>query len=309
MVKMKNLNVRLDLQEILEDFYDLYAYINGEFVKGNDARISIWDYGLMYGDGVFEGIRCYNSGIFKLDDHIDRLYGSAKAIGIEDIPLSKREMKLVVIETVKRNSLSNAHIRIIVTRGPGKPGINPKRTKKRTVIITAYPYPAMYGGKIGLRLITSAVRAKSPHSIDAKIKCLDYLDHILAKIQAQIANADDALILDNNSCVAEGTGANVFVVSKSTLYTPFLTAALAGITRATVMELAAKVGYKVFEKDITVYDVYNADEVFLTGTGTEISPVAEVDGRRIGTATPGPITSKLQRLYVALVNEEFRTLI
>lgn len=304
---MKSEKLDVDLRESMEDFYELYAYVNGEFVKGNDAKISVWDYGLMYGDGVFEGIRCYNAGIFKLDDHIDRLYCSAKAIGIVDIPLTKEEMKTAVVETVKKNSLRDAHIRIIVTRGPGKPGINPKRPKKRTIIITAYPYPAMYDDNAGLRLITSAIRTKSPYSIDAKIKCLDYLDHMLAKIQAQTANADDAIMLDNNSCVAESTGANIFIVVKNRLYTPFLTAALAGITRATIMELAQKIGYEASEKDITVYDLYNADEVFLTGTGTEISPVAEIDGRKIGSKTPGPITSKLRQVYADLVNKEYRT--
>jgi len=289
------------LKECVGALYDRYVYIDGRFVKGEEAKISVWDHGLLYGDGVFEGIRAYDGKVFKLDEHIERLLHSAKALKIT-VPLTKEELKRVVLETLRINGLKDAHVRIIVTRGPGIPGLDPKRAARPSVIVTAYPYPPLLGRK-PIRLKTASIRRKSPHSIDARIKCLNYLDSILAKLEAVAAGADDAVMLDVNGFVAEASAANIFVVKGSTIYTPPPIAALHGITRATVMEIARELGYRVEEKNLTLYDLYTADEVFLTGTATEIAPVEEIDGRKIPKA-PGPITQQIINAYQKHVREK-----
>jgi branched-chain amino acid aminotransferase len=290
------------LQEGLEGHYELLVYVDGRFVTGEDAKISIWDHALLYGDGIFEGIRAYDGNVFKLDEHIDRLFNSAKALALT-VPLTKHQMKTVVLETLKRNKLTDAHIRTIVTRGAGKPGLDPKRSVRPSVVVSAYPFPPMLGAR-PVRLVTASVRRKSPHAVDSKIKSLNYLDNILAKIQASVAGADDAIMLDTNGCVAEGTGENVFVVKDDAIHTPSTTACLAGITRATVMDLAAGLGYSVREQSLTLGDLYIADEIFLTGTGAEIVPVGQVDGREIGAESPGPVTVRINDAYQAYVREE-----
>jgi len=294
------------LKEILSDLYDLYVYIDGIFVKGEDAKISVWDHGFLYGDGVFEGIRAYDGMIFKLDNHIDRLFDSMKAIGIENFPLSKDELKKAVIETLRKNSLRDAHIRIIVTRGTGRPGLDPRRSVRPSVIIMTYPFPPWLGVK-PLRVLTASIRRKSPYSIDAKIKSLNYLDNVLAKLQAVSAGFDEALMLSLDGCVAEGTGENIFIVKGEKLYTPPPIAALHGITRATVMELANKMGFETIEKNLTLQEIYTADEIFLTGSGAEIVPVKEIDGRKIGTKAPGPITHKIIETYKKYVRTKYTT--
>ena len=294
-----------DLKGVLGDLYDLYVYIDGKFLRGEDAKISVFDHGLLYGDGVFEGIRAYDGAVFKLDEHIDRLHDSAKAIGIDKIPLTKQELKEALLETLRRNRLQNAHIRVIITRGAGKPGLDPRRSVRPSVIVSAYPFPPLLGEK-PVRLITASIRRKS-YSIDAKIKSLNYLDNVLAKLQAAAVGVDDAIMLDVDGSVGEGTGENLFVIKNEKIFTPSTLAALHGITRATVMQLAQKLGYEVCEKTVTIQELWTADEVLLSGTGAEITPVAEIDGRKIGKEAPGPITQKIRDAYKAYVKKEHRT--
>jgi branched-chain amino acid aminotransferase len=294
------------LRTILGELFNLYVYIDGRFLKGEEAKVPVWEHAFLYGDGVFEGIRAYQDQIFKLDEHIDRLYDSAKGIGIENVPLSKDEMKQAIRETLKRNRLQDAHVRAIITRGSGQAGLDPKRCVRPSVVIMAYPFPPFLGEK-PIRMITASVRRKSPHSVDAKIKSLNYLDNILAKLQAIVAGVDDAVMLDTNGCVAEATAENIFTVKAEKICTPIPTAALHGITRATILELARGLGYDVCERVITPQDLYAADEVFLTGTGTEIASVVKIDGRRIGLKAPGPITKRIQESYRDHVRREHGT--
>ncbi len=292
-----------DLKTILskEGYYNLYIYYDGKFLKGDEARITPFDHGLCLGDGVFEGIRAYNGYVFKLDEHVARLFDSAKALGIT-IPLTIEELKQAIVLTLRKNGLTNAHIRPIITRGPGKLGLDPRRSVRASVIIMAYPFPPLLGEK-AVKLIISSVRRKSPYSVDSKIKSISYIDNIMAKLQANAVGADDAIMLDVNGLVGEACGENIFIVKNAWIYTPPPTAALHGITRAVVMELAEKLGYKAFEKTLTPHDLYTADEVFLTGTAAEIVPVSEVDGRKIGAAAPGHITEKLVEAFKAYVKE------
>jgi len=289
-------------EEILKNLYTLYIYIDGKFLAGGDAKICAWDHALLYGDGIFEGIRAYNGYVFKLDEHINRLYDSANAIVLK-IPLSKVELKTVVLETLRRNNLRDAHIRTIVTRGAGKPGLDPKRSPRASVVVSAYPFPPQLGGK-PVRLITASNRRKSPYAVDSKIKSLNYLDNILAKIQASAMGADDAIMLDINGCIAEATGENIFVIKDRKLYTPPPTACLPGITRSTVIDLAIELDYEFYERNLTPGDLYTADEIFLTGTGAEVVPVGQVDGRNISNGTPGTITSAISIAYKEYVTME-----
>lgn len=293
------------LKEVVKELHDLYVYIDGRFVKGDEAKVSVWDHAFLYGDGVFEGIREYDGRIFKLDEHIDRLFDSAKGIGIR-VPLTKEEVKKVVVETVRRNGLRDAHIRPIVARGVGAPGLDPNRCPRASLIVMAYPFPPILGEK-PVKLLTSSVKRKSPHSVDSKIKSLNYLDNILAKMQSSAVGCDDAIMLDVNGLVAEGTGENIFFVKNGVIYTPTTVAALHGITRATIMEIAADLGYKTVEKDITIQELYSADEVFLTGTGAEVTAVGEIDGRRIGSEAPGVITKKIREEYFNYVRSRYVT--
>lgn len=296
----------LGVNELVDDFFNLQVFINGEFVKGADAKISVWDHGLLYGDGVFEGIRAYKGGVLKLDEHLDRLFDSAKAIKII-IPISRDDIRQIVLEVARRNGLADAHIRIIVTRGIGKPGLDPRKCKQASVIVMAYPFPPLLGHQ-PIRLISSSIRRKAPASVDARIKSLNYLDNILAKLQANAAGADDAIMLDMNGCIAEATGENIFCVKQQVISTPLLTAALPGITRSTVIELARQMGYAAQERSITLGDLYTADEIFLTGSAAEVVPVGEIDGRIINDGKIGTITNKLMSAYEKIVTtKEFVT--
>lgn len=292
--------------EMVGELYDLYVFINGEFVRGADARISVWDHGLLYGDGVFEGIRAYSGGIFKLDAHLNRLADSARAIGLS-LPLGLEDIREVIRETLQRNRLTDAHIRVLATRGVGRPGLDPRRCERASLVVMAYPFPPLLGDK-PVRLISASIRRKSPYAIDARVKSLNYLDNILAKLQAIAAGADDAVMLDVDGCIAEATGENVFCAKNGILSTPLLTAALAGITRATVIDLAREMGYPVQERAMTLGDLYTADEVFLTGTGAEIVPVGEIDGRKISQGKVGKVTARISEAYQACVRSgEFLT--
>ena len=288
------------LAETLHNLYDLWVFIDGQLVKGEAARISVWDHGLLYGDGVYEGIRAYNGRIFRLDEHLARLYDSAHALQLA-IPMTPAEFGAAILATVRANELRDSHIRPVVTRGTGKPGLDPRRAGHPSVIILASSAPPMLGDQ-PVRLMTTSIRRKSPLSVDARIKSLNYLDNILAKLQANAFGADDAILLDPSGYVAEATAQNIFLVKNGRAATPPLTACLPGITRQVVLELATQLDLPVAESWFTPGDLYTADEVFLTGTASEIVAVAEIDGRQIGSGKTGEFTRRLQEDYLALVN-------
>ena len=284
-----------DTSEQLRPLRELYIFVDGRFLKGNDQGVSVWDHGFLYGDGVFEGLRAYDGKPFRLKAHIDRLYESAKGIQLT-IPVSPEELSAIVSKTLEINHLKGAHIRIIVTRGVGGPGLSPRDAIRPSVIVMAYPMPPMLGEK-PIRMMISSVRRRPPVVIDSKVKCLNYLNCILAKIQAITFGADDAFMLDMEGYLAEATGENVFLVKNQVLHTPLLTNALGGITRATVIDIADALGLPVMEKNITVQELYTADEVFVCGSAAEIVPVAEVDGRIVGDGDLGPITHKVREKF------------
>jgi len=278
---------------------ELIFYVNGEWVNENEAKISVMDQAVVHGIAIFEGVRAYNGSIFKLDEHLDRLYRSAENVGIK-IPLTKNELKKICKEFIEKNRLKDAHFRIIVTPGScySWPDEIIKEAKNASVLVFGVPWQRMFEGKErGIRVVTSPLRKIPPECFDPRIKSIDYLTNYLSHQYAIKAGADDALILDTRGFVAEMPGANFFIVKDQTILTPKKHYVLEGITRATVIELAKKHGYSVLEEDITLYDVYTADEAFVCGTAAEITPVIEVDGRKIGTGEPGPITKKLQKLY------------
>jgi branched-chain amino acid aminotransferase len=278
-------------------------YIDGKFYDEKNARISVFDHGLLYGDGIFEGIRAYNSRVFKLKEHIDRLFYSAKAI-LLNIPISHQQMMDAVTATCRENKLRNGYIRLVVTRGPGTLGLNPNRCKNPSVIVIADKiqlYPKEYYER-GLDIITVATTRNLHNAVNPAIKSLNYLNNILAKIEATNGGCEEAIMLNNEGYVAECTGDNIFLVKGNQLLTPPLSAgALYGITRQTVIDLGRLAALEVSEPNLTRYDVFNADEVFLTGTGAEVVPVVKVDGRMIGSGKPGPVTRDLVKRYHELV--------
>src|SRR5579863_6615484 len=277
-------------------------FIDGKFYSERDAKISVFDHGLLYGDGIFEGIRAYHGRVFKLKDHIDRLFYSAKAI-LLDIPMSHEKICQAVIETCRANKLRDAYIRLVVTRGIGTLGLNPRSCKNPSVIIIAgkiqvYP-PELYAR--GMDIVTVPTVRNLHSALNPAIKSLNYLNNILAKIEANNAGVEEAVMLNSEGFVAECTADNLFILKNGELFTPPLSAgALYGITRGTVMELAAQTGMKVTEPNLTRYDLFNADECFLTGTGAEIMPVIKIDGRLIGSGKPGELTRQLVEEYHAL---------
>jgi branched-chain amino acid aminotransferase len=269
-------------------------YIDGVFYADNEAKISVFDHGLLYGDGVFEGIRFYNGRVFKLKEHLDRLYDSARAICLA-IPLSHDEMTQAVLESVRQNNLRDGYIRLVVTRGVGDLGLNPKLCKKATVIIIAANitlYPAELYQK-GLEVITCATRRVSPSALSPAVKSLNYLNNIMAKIEAMQAGAGEGLMLNDQGYVAECTGDNIFVLKNGALSTPPISAgALRGITRQVVIDIAKEFGMPAVEENMTRYELYTADEIFLTGTAAEVIPVVKLDSRPIGDGKPGPVTAR-----------------
>jgi len=277
-------------------------FIDGKFFDESNAKISVFDHGLLYGDGIFEGIRAYNGRVFKLKEHIDRLFYSAKAI-LLSIPMSHAELMAAVVDACRQNKIRDAYIRLVVTRGIGTLGLNPNRCKNPAVIIIAdkiqlYP-PELY--RKGMEIITVPTVRNLHSALNPAIKSLNYLNNIMAKIEANNGGCEEALLLNAEGFVSECTGDNVFIVKEDHVITPPLSAgALYGITRRVVMEIAGESGYKVSETNLTRYDVFNADECFLTGTGAELVPVVKVDGRVIGSGKPGPVTERLVTQYHAL---------
>ena len=277
-------------------------YIDGKYYDEKNAKISVFDHGLLYGDGIFEGIRAYNGRVFKLKEHIDRLFSSAKAILLE-IPLKHAQMMKATVETIRANKLRDCYVRLIVTRGVGTLGLNPRSCKKPVVIIIAgkiQVYPAELYAR-GMDIVTVPTVRNLHSAVNPAIKSLNYLNNILAKIEANNAGVEEAVMLNAEGFVSECTADNLFIIKHGALFTPPLYAgALYGITRGTVMALAEQMGVKVSEPNLTRYDLFNADECFLTGTGAEIMPVIKIDGRVIGTGKPGALTLKLTEKYHAL---------
>lgn len=283
------------------------VYINGKFYEKKDAKVSVFDHGFLYGDGVFEGIRSYSRRVFKLKEHIDRLYESAKTICL-DIPLTKEQLIKAVCETLRINKLENAYIRLVVSRGEGDLGLDPRKCLgNATVVIIAdkialYP-EALY--KKGLEIITVPTIRNLPEALNPQIKSLNYLNNILAKIEAINCGYEEAIMLDSLGYVAECTGDNIFIVKHNELYTPpQCMGTLRGITRDTILEIASKKDIPVHEHVITRHEVYIADECFLTGTAAEVIPVVKVDGRVIGSGKPGALTLKLIEEFHKLTKRE-----
>lgn len=276
-----------------------WIYLNGEYVTKENAKVSVYDHGFLYGDGIFEGIRIYNGNIFKCKEHLDRLYDSAHSINLE-IPLSYEEMQEALVETVRRNGLRDGYIRLVVSRGYGDLGLDPRRCKEATVVIIVEQL-AIYSEEDyvnGLKIVSVSTRRNIPDALDPKIKSLNYLNNILVKIQANLAGVGEALMLNSQGYVAEGSGDNIFIVKNGVITTPpAYIGALEGITRAAIIEICKKIGYEIKEEPFTLHDVYVADEVFLTGTAAEVIAVREVDARVIGSGKAGPITTHLLKEF------------
>jgi len=271
------------------------VFIDGEYYEEDDAKISVLDHGFLYGDGVFEGIRAYNGKVFRLQEHIDRLYNSARAI-LLDIPLKKEEMMENILNCLRKNNLNDAYIRVVVTRGKGDLGMDPSSCKRASIVIIAKEWGALYGDLYdkGLNAVTVSIRRNSYESMPPGIKSLNYLNNILAKVEAKIKGGDEAIILDINGNIAEGSGDNIFIVKDNVIYTPKTTTNLKGITRDIVIKIAeGKFGYTVIEEFFSLFELYTADEIFITGTAAEIAPIVMVDGRTIGNGQPGKITKQL----------------
>ncbi len=283
------------------------VYINGKFYDKENAKISVFDHGLLYGDGVFEGIRSYNRLVFKLKEHIERLFESAKSIML-NIPLSKEELAKAVISALKENNLKDAYIRLVITRGEGDLGLDPRKCRGKAGIIIIADKITLYPDKYyreGLKIITVPTVRNLPEALNPQIKSLNYLNNILAKMEAANAGFDEAIMLDSLGYVAECTGDNIFIVKRGHLYTPpQCMGTLRGITRDAVIELAKKARIFVHEHVITRHEVYISDECFLTGTAAEIIPVVAVDGRGIGSGKPGKLTLGLMKKFRDLTKRE-----
>ncbi|MCK5581654.1 MAG: branched-chain-amino-acid transaminase [Candidatus Omnitrophica bacterium] len=273
-------------------------YLNGKFVAKKDAKISVFDHGLLYGDGAFEGIRSYNGLVFKLQEHVDRLYETAHTLMIQ-LPLTKKQMIKAVVDTLKINKLTDAYIRVVVTRGEGDLGLDPRKCYGAPGIIIIADKIALYPASLykkGMEIITVPTVRNHAEALNPQLKSLNYLNNILAKIEAGTSGFCEAIMLDAHGFVAECTGDNIFIVKKGVLSTPSQ-GRLRGITRDTIMALAEKSKIKVYEGQMTRHEVYNADECFLTGTAAEIIPVVKVDGRLIADGKPGKVTNKMMQLF------------
>ena len=284
----------------------LKVYIDGKFCEKEDAKVSVFDHGFLYGDGVFEGIRSYNRLAFKLTEHINRLYASAKSIML-DIPLSKKGMEEAVISTLKENNLDNAYIRLVVSRGPGDLGLDPRKCKKPTVIVITDNI-ALYSEKYyknGLEILTVPTRRNISEALNPQIKSLNYLNNILAKIEAVNFGYEEAIMLNTEGYVLECTGDNIFIAKNGELLTPpTYLGVLEGITRGAVIDIADSEKIKFYEKVLTRHTLFNADECFLTGTAAEIIPVIKIDSRVIGSGAPGKMTMKLMDEFRKLTKKD-----
>jgi len=283
----------------------LQIYLDGEYVDKSDAKISVFDHGLLYGDGVFEGIRIYNDRVFKLAEHLKRLYDGAKVL-MMDVPIEKDELREAVLETVRRNKLSDGYIRLVVTRGVGDLGLNPIKCPKSSIFIVAdtikiYP-DEIY--KKGMKVITVSTRRNHIEALNPRIKSLNYLNNIMATLEVNRTDAQEGLMLNTDGYVTECIVDNLFIVEEGIIVTPPTSSgALKGVTRDTVIDLAREAGYGVEEKKLTLHEVYICDESFLTGTAAEIAPVTTVDERMISDGNPGPITVDLMKRFKKYAND------
>ena len=282
---------------------DGIVYVSGAWRNAADASISVFDHGLLYGDGVFEGIRAYNGRVFKLERHIDRLFDSAKAIRLE-IPQTHGEVCQLVVETCQRNGISDGYIRLVVTRGPGDLGIDPRKCPRAELIVIARQLTMYAAAAAGIKVVTSTFRRNAPDATSPSIKSLNYLNNILARIEANDRGADEALMLDGQGYVAEATVDNFFIVTEDALLTPPTATNLKGITRETLLEVAASLGIKAEARPFTLFDVWTSKEAFICGTGAEVVPVLSVDGRTIGTGGIGPITCRIVAGYHEVVRSQ-----
>ena len=280
-------------------------FMNDRLVPEEEAKVSVFDHGLLYGDGVFEGLRSYSGHVFRLDAHLDRLWASARAIALE-IPLAKDVVAQAVNDTLAANKLVDGYVRLVITRGAGSLGLDPNRTKNPQVIVIADTislYPREFYEK-GLRIVTAATQRVHSAALSPRIKSLNYLNNLMAKLEGLQAGCVEALMLNHKGEVAECTGDNVFVIRSGSLLTPPPDAGiLEGITRGAVMDIAHAAGIACHEATLTRYDLYTADECFLTGTAAEVIPVVEIDGRKVGSGTPGPITARLTADFHTLVRQ------
>jgi branched-chain amino acid aminotransferase len=280
-------------------------YIDGKFYSEAEAKVSVFDHGLLYGDGVFEGIRIYNGRVFRLEEHLERLWASARSICLE-IPMTRQGMTEALLETIRQNHLREGYIRLIVTRGVGNLGLNPEQCKNPSVIIIAATI-ALYHEDFyrkGLTIVTVATRRSNPASLNPAVKSLNYLNNVMARIEANLAGADEALMLNDAGNVAECTADNVFIIKHGQIFTPPITAgALRGITRSVVFDIAGEFDIEVTEANLTRHDIFVADECFLTGTAAEIVPVVKADGRLIGNGKPGPITMRIIARFREITRE------
>ena len=284
----------------------LWIYLNGKYVSKEEAKISVFDHGFLYGDGIFEGIRAYGGRVFRLEEHLKRLCNSAKAISLE-IPLSREDLKGKVLETLRKNKLKDAYIRLVVSRGEGDLGLDPRKCPHPQVIIITHKI-MMYSEELyekGLEVIVSSIRKNIPAALDSRIKSLNYLNNILAKIEANIQGASEAIMLNKDGYIAECTGDNIFIVKEGTLITPPIwIGALEGITRNTILKLAVKEKIPIKEEPFTISSLYNSEECFLTGTAAEIAPVTKIDKKIIGEGKMGKITRKLMKNFRQLIQNE-----
>ena len=266
----------------------MIIYLDGKYLPDDQARISVFDHGFLYGDGVFEGIRAYNGKIFRLKEHLDRLYDSAKTIDLTP-PISKEEMTEAICETLRRNKLKDAYIRPIITRGVGDLGLDPRKCPKASVLVIAVTWGAMYGDlyEKGLRAVTVSIRRNPAESMPPNVKSLNYLNNILAKIEANYKGGDEAIFFDTNGYISEGSGDNLYIVKNGEIITPPTLNNLRGITRMVLIEIAKSLGITVKEQNLGYFDLYTADELICTGTAAEVAPITWVDGRTIGSGKPG----------------------
>jgi branched-chain amino acid aminotransferase len=283
----------------------MIIYIDGKYLPDDQAKISVFDHGFLYGDGVFEGIRAYDGRVFRLKEHLDRMYDSAKTIDLHP-PLSKDELAEVICELLRKNKLDNAYIRPIISRGVGDLGLDPRKCKKPSVIVIATSWGAMYGDLYdkGLKAITVSVRRNPAEALPPNVKSLNYLNNILAKIEANYKGGDEAIFFDTNGYISEGSGDNLYVVKNGEIMTPSTLNNLRGVTRMVVLEIAHSLGIPVKEQNLGYFDLYSADEVICTGTAAEVAPITWIDGRVIGNGKPGPITRQLMAAFKTVTEKE-----
>jgi branched-chain amino acid aminotransferase len=283
-----------------------FVYIDGEFYQKGEAKISVYDHGLLYGDGVFEGIREYNGTVFRLREHIERLFEGLRVIRV-NVPYTKEQMMEAVVETLQKNNLTDAYIRLIVTRGRGNLGLDPRSCPKPSIIVMAEPVAPAHGKEArerGITAVISSIRRDMVDGTSHEVKSLNYIQSIMSKFQAIDSGTDEAVMLDHRGMISEFHGSNLFILKQGILHTPTSAAGiLHGVTRARVMKLAEELGYEVRERDITPYELLTADEAFLTGTMAEIVPVVKVQGVSIADGKPGPVTKEIIRAFQRITQD------